>query len=69
MSILQEYQKHVELIGEKKYKALFEYIKEHELSYSELVYKKENWDAFDKWYSEVYNNRYGKSAGRNQKIQ
>ncbi len=62
MSILQEYEGHAKIIGKKKYEALLKYVKKCGISYSNVVYNKENWAEFDKWYQEVYNNRYGKSA-------
>lgn len=62
MSILQEYEKHVKVIGKNKYRALLEYIKKCSVSYSDVMYKKKEWKEFDKWYREVYNNKYGKSS-------
>ena len=62
MSILQGYEKHANMIGKNKYRALFEYIGKRSISYSDVIYNKNNWEEFDKWYREVYNNRHGKSA-------
>ena len=68
MSVLQEYQKHIELIGKNKLKALFEYVEKQNITYSDVIYNKKNWEEFDKWYKTVYNNKYGKSSKGDKKI-
>ena len=68
MSILQEYEKHAKMVGKNKYSALFEYIEKCEVSYSDVIYNKKNWEEFDKWYREVYNNTHGKSSEGDKKI-
>ena len=68
MSILQEYQGHARLIGKRKYEALFDYIVKHDVSYSDVIYNRRNWEEFDKWYKEVYNSGHGRSSKRNKKI-
>ncbi|MBR3131990.1 hypothetical protein IKG33_01050 [Candidatus Saccharibacteria bacterium] len=62
MSILQEYEGHTKIIGKKKFEALLKYIKKCSVFYSDVIYNKKNWEEFDKWYREVYNNKYGKSS-------
>ena len=70
MSILQEYEKHSGYIGRRKLSAIDEYIKQtqktgRDIYYSDIIYKKVEWDKFEKWYKEAYNNKYGKSSKRN----
>lgn len=70
MSILQEYEEHYKYIGRDKINAIDDYIlymekKGTELFYSDIVYKRAEWDKFEKW----YNKKYGKSARRNKTVQ
>ena len=59
MSILQEYKKHEEYIGGKKMRAIDEYLKNNKcLSYEAIMYHKDEWEKFEKW----YNNKYGKGT-------
>ena len=68
MSILQDYEEINRLIGKKKVEAISVYIEEqnNSLLFSDVVYKKKEWEKFEKWYKEVYNNRHGKGARRNK---
>ena len=74
MSILQEYEKHKRIIGLKELKAIPDYIihmsaEGTKLYYSDIVYKKDEWEKFINWYKKVYNNRHGKSTKRNKILQ
>ena len=66
MSILQEYEKHNKYINFAKMNAMEEYISILKkngivLYYSDIIYKKAEWEKFEKW----YNNKYGKSTEGN----
>lgn len=66
MSILQEYEKHNKYINFTKMNAMQEYISILKkngivLYYSDIVYKKAEWEKFEKW----YNNKYGKNTEGN----
>lgn len=51
ISILQEYEKIKEIIGENKWNNIDKYIKENKsLTFDELIYNMFNWIKFDKWY-------------------
>jgi hypothetical protein len=53
MSILQEYEQIRKEIGEEKYKAIEEYLTEHEELYlSDLYYKESEWVKFEEWYKQ-----------------
>lgn len=67
MSILQEYGNHFKYIGYKKIDAIqnyLDFLKEDNiiLFYSDIIYKKDEWEKFEKWYEKVYNRGYGKSS-------
>lgn len=70
MSILQEYEKHSKYIGKNKLDAIERYIsyvnktKTNNTYYSDIVYKKVEWEKFEKWYKKVYNIKYGESRKR-----
>ncbi|MBR6505923.1 hypothetical protein IKT18_03795 [Candidatus Saccharibacteria bacterium] len=68
MSILQEYENHVKYIGRDRINAIDVFSEERGLFYSDIVYSKEYWDEFDKWYKTIYNNRYGKSTRGDKKV-
>ncbi len=66
MSILQEYESHKRLISKKELNAIPDYIihmntKGYKLYYSDIVYKKDEWEKLENWYKKGYNNRHGKS--------
>lgn len=52
MSIFQDFCFHEKIIGRNRIKALDEYIKKirPDLSYEKIVYKKEEYEAFEYWY-------------------
>ena len=52
ISILQDYEKIRNMIGEDKWNNVDNYIKEHpELSFDKLIYNMFNWIKFDRWYN------------------
>lgn len=52
MSILQGYEKIRKQIGEEKYQAIQEYLKENsEILLSDVYYKKSEWDKFEIWFN------------------
>lgn len=52
MSILQEYEQIRKDIGETTYDAIEKYLElRPELLLSDIYYKKEEWDQFNKWYT------------------
>ena len=52
MSILQEYAQIRKEIGEKKYKAIEEYLSLNpELFLSDIYYNEAGWNKFDEWYN------------------
>ncbi|MDO4219649.1 MAG: hypothetical protein Q4D22_00220 [Candidatus Saccharibacteria bacterium] len=53
MSILQEYEKHLRLLGREKIEAIDEYLRNLEKKkidklYSDVIYKKEEYERFEK---------------------
>ncbi len=70
MSILQDYEKHRKLIGQKLIDAISVYI-DHlgkmgiSILYSDIIYKKTEWQKFEKWYKRVYNTKHGRCSKRN----
>ena len=57
MSILQNYEKHKKLLGEKLIIAIDDYVKEmcnvgYETSYSHVIYNQKEFKKFKKWLSE-----------------
>lgn len=53
MSILQDYEKIRQEIGQRKYNAIEKYLEQNKnLLLSDIYYKKEEWDKFENWYSE-----------------
>lgn len=54
MSILQEYESIRRSIGEDKYNAIEKYLDIHkDLYLSDIYYKQEEYEKFEKWYKEV----------------
>ena len=73
MSILQEYENHRNYLGKEVTNAISEYIcylekRGIDILYSDVIYKKEEWQKFENWYKKVYNIKYGKSSKGNRKI-
>lgn len=67
MSILQEYEEHSKYLGQETIDAISEYIsfletKGIRILYSDVVYKKEEWQKFANWRKKVYNRKHGKSS-------
>ena len=64
ISILQEYEKIKELIGEDRWNNIDNYIKENpELTFDKLIYNMFNWIKFDRWYNKEINNQEVKILG------
>lgn len=54
MSILQEYENIRKEMGEDKYNAIEKYLNLHQDLYlSDIYYKQEEYEKFEKWYKEV----------------
>lgn len=73
MSILQEYENHTKYLGQETIDAISEYIlylktRGVSILYSDIIYKKEEWQKFEKWQKRVYNMRYGKSSKGDRNI-
>ena len=69
MSILHEYEEHNKIIDQSRIGAIGDYIlymskSGVELLYSDVVYKRAEWEKFERW----YNDRYGKSSKGDKKI-
>ncbi len=67
MSILQEYEEHSKFLGQEAIDAISEYVsfletKGIRILYSDVVYKKEEWQKFANWRKKVYNRKHGKSS-------
>lgn len=56
MSLFQEFQSHEKLLGRRKLEALNFYIKntQKQLDYSDIIYNKQRFEAFEKWYYSRY---------------
>ncbi len=55
MSLLQEFQSHEKLLGQRKLEALDFYIKNirKDLKYGEIIYNKQNFKEFENWYYSI----------------
>jgi len=67
MSILQEYEEQSKYLGQETIDAISEYISFLEtkgiiILYSDIIYKKEEWQKFANWRKKVYNRKHGKSS-------
>ena len=67
MSILQEYEEQSKYLGQETIDAISEYISFLETKgiivlYSDIIYKKEEWQKFANWRKKVYNRKHGKSS-------
>ena len=74
MSILQEYENHSKYLGQETIDAISDYILFHEakgtkILYSDVIYKKPEWQKFENWRKRVYNKKHGKSSKGDRKIQ
>ena len=67
MSILQDYEEQTVLLGQETIDAISEYISFLETKgiktlYSDIIYKKQEWQKFENWFNTVYNIRHGKDS-------
>ena len=67
MSILQEYEEHSKFLDQETIDTISEYIsflkaKGTNILYSDIIYKKEEWQKFANWRKKVYNRKHGKSS-------
>lgn len=67
MSILQEYEEQSKYLGQETIDTISEYIsflkaKGINILYSDIIYKKEEWQKFANWRKKVYNRKHGKSS-------
>ncbi len=67
MSILQEYEEQSKYLGQDTIDTISEYIsflkaKGINILYSDIIYKKEEWQKFANWRKKVYNRKHGKSS-------
>jgi Predicted pyrophosphatase len=59
MSLIQEFYNHEKLLGRKQLEAIDYYILNvaSNLNYESIIYKKKNFDAFERWYYSEYDPR------------
>lgn len=67
MSILQEYEEQSKYLGQETIDTISEYIsflkaKGINILYSDIIYKKEEWQKFANWRKKVYNRKHGKGS-------
>ena len=67
MSILQEYEEQSKYLGQETIDAISEYVsfletKGIRILYSDVIYKKEEWQKFANWRKKVYNIKHGKGS-------
>jgi hypothetical protein len=67
MSILQEYEEQSKCLGQGTVDTTSEYIsflkaEGINILYSDIIYKKEEWQKFANWRKKVYNRKHGKSS-------
>lgn len=67
MSILQEYEEQSKYLGQETIDTISEYIsflkaKGINILYSDIIYKKEEWQKFANWRKKVYNRKHEKSS-------
>ena len=65
MGILQEYESHRNYLPEERMEALMRYLEAANKLYSDVIYKKQEWEEFEKW----YNKEYGRGTKRDSKVQ
>ncbi len=73
MSILQDYEDQGNFLGRKTMDAISEYLhflesKGTTIFYSDIIYKKQEWQKFENWRKTVYNKNHGKSSGGDRKV-
>ena len=73
MSILQNYERHINLLGCETIEAIFDYCHFLEkdgstIFYSDIIYKKEEWQKFENWRKTIYNKNYGRGSKRDRDI-
>ena len=67
MSILQDYENQTDYLGQETIEAISAYIDFLEINgkdllYSDIIYKKKEWQKFANWRKKVYNRKHGKSS-------
>lgn len=67
MSILQDYENQAKYLGQETIEAISVYIDFLEkngknILYSDIIYKKKEWQKFANWHKKVYNIKHGKSS-------
>lgn len=67
MSILQDYEKQANYLGQETIEAISTYIGFLEkngknLLYSDIIYKKKEWQKFVNWHETIYNKKHEKSS-------
>lgn len=70
MSILQDYEKQANYLGRETIEAISAYIgfigkNGKNLLYSDIVYKKKEWEKFEIWRKTVYNIKHGEGSEGN----
>lgn len=73
MSILQDYENQSNFLGQETVDAISRYLRFLEnqgmaILYSDIIYKKEEWQKFENWRKTVYNKNHGKSSGGDRKV-
>ncbi|MBQ3473887.1 hypothetical protein IJH24_00430 [Candidatus Saccharibacteria bacterium] len=67
MSILQDYEEQINFLGQETIDAISEYLtflrqNGTTILYSDIIYKKSEWQKFDNWRKRVYNIKYGRNT-------
>ena len=73
MSILQDYENQSNFLGQETIDAISRYLRFLKnqgmaILYSDIIYKKEEWQKFENWRKTVYNKNHGKSSGGDRKV-
>ena len=70
MSILQDYEEQTNFLGQETIDAIskyLDYLKQNGkiILYSDIIYKKDEWQKFVNWRKTVYNRKHGRNPKRN----
>ena len=73
MSILQDYEDQSNFLDQKTMDAISGYLhflesKGTTIFYSDIIYKKQEWQKFENWRKTVYNTKHGRGSKRNRKV-
>ena len=73
MSILQDYEDQSNFLDQNTMDAISGYLhflesKGTTIFYSDIIYKKQEWQKFENWRKTVYNTKHGRGSKRNRKV-